>query len=449
MSLELKAEILKPEPCKVNIMVEIAKENVIERSENVFAQIQRSAVLPGFRQGKVPAALVKKNFADIARDEILQKMIPEAIEQITKENNLISVSQAEIAELDFDFARELKFKVFFEVKPEIVLQDYKGLPIEKEKLEITDKEVAAALENLRQRAAQLVVATHDTAKENDYLVIDYELFNEGQAVPNGKSENVVMLAQDSQALPGFIAQLIGIKKGEQKDITITLPADFQRKELASKEVVFKVVLKEIKQKKLPELNDDFAKELGENLTLEQLKEKLKNNLEKQKEASIKKDLEGQIVKILLEKHDFPLPDSLVEKQIEFLIARTKQFVAQQGRTVEEMGLTDEIMRAKVKNDAQNQVKTFLLLEEIGRRENLTVTDEDINQEIEKTIVESTQPAEAVREYFTKYHNQIVSQLEDEKVFKFLLDNAQIKEVKARKKKEPEFNTEELSEGVAK
>jgi len=216
-----------------------------------------------------------------------------------------------------------------------------------------------------------------------------------------------------------------------------MPADFKRKELAGKEVMVKIAINEIKEKKLPELNDDFVKELGENITLAELKERIKKNITAQEEARIKKDIEEQIVNSLVTAHEFPLPNVLVEKQVDYLVERTKQYITQQGGTTEALGLTEEIMRAKVKHDAERQVKTLLLLEAIGHNEKMEITEEELRQEMEKTrdIYKKTQ--EEVNEFFEKYHSQIISQMIEDKVFKFLTDNAQITEVKAKKKNKDE------------
>ncbi len=431
--LELKAEVSKPEGCKVSVEIEIPVKEVKQRADMIFAQIQKSAVLDGFRQGKVPAEMVRKNFANIARDEMLQKLIPEAVEQVAHEHNLRAIGETEVDALDFDFDKELKFKASFEVKPEITLKEYKNLSLEKEILEVGDKEVNLALEHLRERAAQLVVAGHDTVKKDDFVVVDYEIFSEGKPVPEGKVQDQVALVKDDQLLPKFAEQLVGLKKGEAKDIVVQMPADFNKKELAGKEAIFKLVLKEIKEKKLPELNDDFVKEIGENITLQELKDKIKKNIEAQEESRIKREVEAQIVDKLVAGHDFCLPNVLVERQIEYLVDKQKEFIERQGSTTEALGLTDEIMRAKVKHDAERQVKAYLLLEAIGKQEKLAVSDEDLKAEMGKTMAQSKQPAEQVQEFFTKYHDQIVSQMEEDKAYKFLLDNAKVKEVKASKK----------------
>ncbi|MDD5492865.1 MAG: trigger factor, partial [bacterium] len=399
--LGLKATVTRPEPCKVCIEIAIPKEKIEERADIAFSQIQKVAVLPGFRQGKVPADMVRKNFAKIARDEMLQKLVPEAIEHVAQENNFVPVGETDVESLEFDFNKELKFKAIFEVKPEVKLQDYKGIKVEKEKLEVTEQQVNEALENLRQRAAHLDVAGHDDVKKGDFVVLDYEMFHEGQPVSETKVQNQVAQVEDDQLLPKFAEQMVGMKKGEQKDIKLTMPADFKRKELAGKEVTVKIAIKEIKEKKLPELNDEFVKELGENITLAELKERIRKNITAQEEVRIKKDVEEQIVNSLIAAHDFPLPNILVEKQVDYLVERTKQYITQQGGTTEALGLTEEIMRAKVKHDAERQVKTLLLLEAIGHAEKMEITEEELRQEMEKTkeIYKKTQ--EEVNEFFTK------------------------------------------------
>lgn len=440
--LGLRATVTRPEPCKVCLEIAIAKEKIMERSTAAFNQIQKVAVLPGFRQGKVPADMVRKNFAKVARDEMLQKLVPEAIEHVAQENNFVPVGETDVEALEFDFDKEMKFKASFEVKPEVKLQNYRGIKIEKQKLEVTDQQVNDALDNLRQRAAHLEVAAHEEVKKGDFVVLDYEMFHEGNLVSETKAKNQVAQVEDDQLLPKFAEQMVGIKKGEQKEIKLTMPVDFKRKELAGKEVIVKIAINEIKEKKLPELNDEFVKELGENITLAELRERIKKNIESQEEVRIKKDVEEQIVNSLVTAHEFPLPNILVEKQVDYLVERTKQYITQQGGTTEALGLTEEIMRAKVKHDAERQVKTLLLLEAIGHEEKMEVTKEELLQEIEKTKETYKKTPEEVKEFFEKYHSQIISQMIEDKVFKFLTENAQITEVKAKKVKAKDSQIEE-------
>lgn len=429
--LEIKSEITRPEPCKVSVSVEVPQKTVRERVDVTFSQIQKSAVLPGFRQGRVPLELVRKNFADIARNDFLQKMIPAAIEQISREHNLILVGETEVDALDFDFEQELKFKATFEVKPEVVLKEYRNIKVKKEKVEISPEMVQEVLESLRERSAQLIVAGHTDIKEGDYVAVEYELFHEGKPVTDGDAQNQILQVKKDALLPGFAEQLIGMKKDERKEVQVKMPADFTRQDLAGKDVIFKVLVKEIKEKKLSELNDDFAKEIGKNLTLEQLQEGIKKDLEADGKARVRKSMEEQIINYLVQEHELPLPAVLVERQIAFLMERTKQKVAQQGKTVDELGLTDEIIRAKVKPNAERHVRTFLLLEAVAKKENLIVTEEEINKEIEQVVEQTKQSVETVRDYFVKHYQQIATRMEEDKVFKFLLDNAQIEEVAAQ------------------
>ncbi|MDD5258527.1 MAG: trigger factor [bacterium] len=431
--LGLKATVTRPEPCKVCLEIAIPKEKIEERSNAAFSQIQKVAVLPGFRQGKVPADMVRKSFAKVARDEMLQKLVPEAIEHVAQENNFVPVGETDVEALEFDFDKDLTFKATFEVKPEVKLQDYKGIKVEKEKLEVTDEKLNEALENLRQRAAKLELAGHEEVKKGDFVALDYEMFHEGKPVSETKVQNQIAQVEDDQLLPKFAEQMVGMKKGEQKEIKLTMPADFKRKELAGKEVTVKIAIKEIKEKKLPELNNEFVKELGENITLAELKERIRKNITAQEEARIKENVKEQIVNSLLAAHEFSLPNVLVEKQVDYLVERTKQYITQQGGTTEALGLTEEIMRAKVKHDAERQVKSLLLLEAIGHAEKMEITEEELRQEMGKTKEIYKKTDEEVAEFFEKYHSQIISQMIEDKVFKFLTDNAQITEVAPKKK----------------
>lgn len=439
---EMKSELTRAEACTVNVLFTIPRETVKKRIDALFGQIQKSATLPGFRQGKVPPDLVRKNFADIARNDFLQKIIPEAVDKVCREHNLFIVGETEIDALDFDFDKDLTFKATFEVKPEVHLKEYKNIKVKKEKVEITEDSVQKVLENLRERAAQLVVAEHDALIEGDYAVVDYELFHDGKSVADGKSQNQVLIVEKDKLLPGLAEKLVGMKKNDEKEVALKMPEDFAKKELAGKEVTFKVLVKEIKEKKLPELNDDFVKELGEKITLAELRERIKKNVQDEEESRVRKQMEEQIIDHLVKEHEIPLPKILVERQVEYLIERAKQMVVQQGKTPEGLGLTDEIITAKVKPDAERHVKTYLLLEAIAKQENLNVTEEEINKEIQKVVEQTKQAEEVVRGYFAKNISKITSHMEEDKVFSFLLANAKIQEIAQKKKSTSEGSESE-------
>ncbi len=430
----MKVNISRPESWKVVLDIELPQDLVSQEVSGKFSKFQQSVSLPGFRKGKAPVELVKQRFSQQAMRETIEKLVPEAIEKALSENNIKAVNSPAVYDLEFDFEQPLKFKTSVEVKPKINLGSYKRIKIKKKIVNVTNEEVNKQIETLREKSARLVLATHDSVQESDFVVIDYEgpgLDATKDPFKIEKKTNQLIKIGDEGAekfLPGFTKPLIGAKSGENIDVTVVFPEDHANKKLAAKDACFKVTVQEIKQKQLPELNDDFAKELGLD-SIDKLKERINENLTSQQEADNKRSMENQLIDELIKNNALEYPPSLVEQEINYIVSKTKNYFSSQGLTTQQMGIKEEDLRTKCKDDALRNVKTHLILEAISQKENIDISEDEFNQQMQDVINQTKDSADKVKDYFTNYRDTIITQMKQEKTFKFLLDNAKIKDVK--------------------
>ncbi|MFH1238909.1 MAG: trigger factor [bacterium] len=432
----MKVNVSQPESCKIVLDVELPEDIVKQEVTDSFSRIQQEAALPGFRKGKAPMDMVKQNFSHQARQYVIEKLVPEAINRAIKENNINPIFEDSISvhDLKFEFDKPLTFKTWVEVKPKIEPKDYKKIKVEKKRVKVNEEELNKNMEILRENNAMLVLSLHPTVQDGDFVVVDYEgpilSALQDPAKIDRKKNQLIKINDESveKYFPGFTKALVGAKSGERKEVRINFPADHKHKGLAGKEGLFRITVQEIKEKKLPEVNDDFAKELGfENLG--KLKEKINENLIHRQETEINHAVEGQIVTELIKNNTLECPPSMVEHEIDYLVSRTKNYFTSQGLTADQMGIKDEDMRAKSKEDAEKRVKVDLILDAIAVKENISISDEEWNQQIEETVKESkNKTPEEVKQYFVQYREAIIAQMKAEKTFKFLLDNAKVKEI---------------------
>jgi trigger factor len=431
----LKVNVSQPESCKVILDIEVPADLVKKEVEDSFNRLQEEASLPGFRKGKAPLDMIKQNFKHQARQYVIEKLVPESINQALKDNkvNPIFEDSLSVHDLNFEFDKPLTFKTWVEVKPKIDPKDYKKLKVEKKKLKVTDEDVNKNIDILRENNARLELSLHPAIQDGDFAVVDYEgpIFSalDDPAKIERKKNQLIKINDESveKYFPGFTKALIGVKSGETKEVRINFPADHKHKGLAGKEGLFRITVLEIKEKKLPEVNEDFAKEMGVD-NLETLKAKIKESLAKRQETEVNHAIEGQIVEELIKNNPLECPPSMVEHEIDYLVSRTKNYFSSQGLTAEQMGIKDEDLRTKSKEDALKRVKVDLIMEAIALKENIDISEAEWNQQIEESLKEANKPEEEIKKYFAQHREGIMSMMKAEKTYKFLLDNAKVKEI---------------------
>jgi len=420
----MKFDILEKKGCSVEIKVEIPTEEVKSELDSVFSDIQKNAAVDGFRRGHAPMDFVKREFAKTAVEKTIHNLVISSMEKIIKEKNFQLVVAPVVKPFDFAAAQPFSFRLKIEQAPEFELKDHKKIKITKKIKKITDKEIHSVLKNLQDRQSTLVDAGDVAAEQHHFLVADYESTVDGKKMERPAENQIIDLSHES--LPaGFAAGLVGMKVGESKTIET---------KISEKPAKFAVKVKAIKKKVSPKIDDDFAKDLGHE-NIQQLKEKIKVELETAEDEKSRQDMEGQIVESLLSNNNFAVPESLVDEETNNMIERTKQYLVSNRSdqresprdfNEEEFKKSIPAMKDKYRVDAEKTVRISYLLSKIAKSENITVTDDEIN----KKIAEIAAGDKKVAENYQKYREYLSLQIKEKKLFDFLLENAKIKEVKA-------------------
>ncbi|MCK4802677.1 trigger factor, partial [bacterium] len=389
-------------------------------------EIQKEAVIPGFRRGKAPPAFLREKFKSRCQETVLESLVPDALSQVVKEKGIDPVAPAEISDLKFDFDKRepISFQATVEVMPRFEPRNYKKLKIKKEIKVVGDSEVGESLKELQKRNGQLVVSRDNVVDRKSYVVIDYQGFGNGKPLKGLRGENQLISIENPIFLREFSEGLIGMERGGEKNVEVNFPDNYFNKKLAGHKILFKVKVKEIKKMQLPEIDDAFAQGLGAK-SLGELKEKLRENLIRLEEHKTKEAMREQIIDRLIENNTVVVPNSLVEKQLDYLILKMKTYLQSRGLASEDIGADEEVLRKKYRNLAEKQVRSTLIFARIAEKENIQVDSKEIEKEIEETIKSTKEKEEEIKRYFHENIDQITSKMRENKVFDFLIENAKI------------------------
>jgi trigger factor len=416
--------------CKREIELEIPAENVQKATEKVARDIARIARVPGFRPGKAPVTLVRRRFAEDIEGEVVQALVPEYLEKALGEKKLVPVTRPEVDQVHFKEGEPLKFRAVFEVLPEFELGDYKNLSVQLDQIEIGDAQVEKAIEEIRERAATYVPVENRPAKDGDYVLIKLIGTPVGSGEPV-QADNILCHLGGEETLESFTENLRGANPGETKRFTSHYPQDYPDPKLAGQTYDYSVEVQSIKEKKLPELNDEFAKdaarEQGGVATLDELRKKVRESLEAAKEQQQTAQGREKILEVLVKQYDFPVPQSLIEHQMDVRVDRVVRSLAAQGVDPRAVNIDWVSMRRRQKDNAVNDVKAELLLDRIASAENIDTTDADIEKEITALAERSGESATALRARLTKQGalDTMKSKLRSDKVVDWLYRSARI------------------------
>ena len=416
--------------CRREIELEIPADKVEKAADKVARDIVRIARIPGFRPGKAPMTLVRRRFKDDIQGEVVQSLVPEYLEKALGEKNLVPVTRPEVDKVEFKEGEPLKFRAVFEVLPEFELGDYKNLRVYVDEIEAGDKEVDAAIAEMRERAATFVPVEGRPAKNGDSVLIKLK----GLPAEGGEpveSDNVLVHLGAEETLAAFTENLTGVTAGETKKFQAKYPDDYPDKKLAGKTYDFSVDVLSLKEKKLPELNDDFVKETaGEKAdvkTLEDLRKRIRGNLEASREQQQKTQAQDRILEQLTKSHDFPVPEALIENQMDTRMERMIRTLAAQGVDPRGMNVDWAGLRRNQRDRAVTDVKAELLLDRIATAENIDATDEELEKEIAHLAEHGGESATALRARLTKQGtlDTMKSKLRSNKTIDWLYSNARI------------------------
>ena len=417
--------------CRRELELEIPAEDVSKATERVAKEIARVARVPGFRPGKAPVSLIKRRFADDIKGEVLQSLVPEKVEKAVAEQKLNPVSQPQVDKLDFNEGQPLKFRAVFEVLPEFELAKYKGLDIEMPAMEVADQDVHKELEETRERAAAFAPVEGRAVENGDYVQLKLAGVPDGDGDPI-QADSVMCHVGAEETMQPFNENLLGAKVGDHKAFDVDYPSDYPDAKLAGKKFHYDADVTAIKTKKLPELNDDFAKDVSDAATLDELRTKIRESLEHEREHR-RKDLQREkIIFELVKAHDFPVPESLVEHQKDVRLERVVRSLAQQGVDPRAVNLDWVSLRQRQEERAKEDVKAELIIDRIASTENIDVTDEDVQHELEHLGGHSGESVEAIRARLTKQGalDRMKAKLRSDKTLDWLAQNANVRNAAA-------------------
>jgi trigger factor len=410
------------EACKREVSVEIPADVVAGETENFVKKYQKLARLPGFRKGKTPATIIKQRFAGDLKSEVLESLVPKYLREAITKEKLEPISQPAITDLKMEEGKPLQFKAAFEVMPEIEVGGYDDLKPEQKDVTVTDKEVQETLDNLREQQASFDPVEDRAIADGDFAQVSFVGTPKGEGQPVTVDDIMVEIG-GTITVAEFSDNLRGAKAGDVREFEVTYPEDFQDKRLAGKTVAYAVTIKGIKKKTLPELNDDFAKGLGEEFTsLEDLRTRIRSNMEAERKHSVEHEAKDKLVEELVKRNEFPVPESLIERQIDTRLERGLRALASQGMRAEDMRKMDmPRLRAGQREGAIREVKASLILEKIAETEKLEVSDDEVQKEIDALAKQTQQTSEAIRARLTRDGalERIKDRMRNEKALQFL------------------------------
>lgn len=428
----------KQEGNKGVLTFEVSSEQFDKALDQAFQKVVKTIEIPGFRKGKVPRKIFEHRFGvESLYQDAVDIVLPDAYMKSVEEAGIEPIDQPEIDIEQIEKGKPLVFTAEVEVKPEVTLGDYKGLEVEDQDTTVTDEDVEHELEHQREHHAELVVKEDGEVVEGDTVVIDFEGFTDGEAFEGGKGENHSLEIGSGQFIPGFEEQLVGKKSGEETEVELTFPEDYHAEELAGKEAIFKVKIHEIKEKELPELDDEFAKDIDEEVeTLDELKEKKKEQLEAQRKQDAENQKRESLIEQASENAQVDIPEVMVENELDQMVTEFEQRLQMQGMTLEMYsqfsGQDKEALKDQMREDAGKRVKTNLTLEAISEAENLEVTEEDINKELENMSSMYGVEIEQLKQMLGGNTDMLEQDLKVKKAIDFLAD--QSKTVPAKEEK---------------
>ena len=410
---------------KQEIEVEVPAELVARETESLIQKYQKLARLPGFRRGHVPASVIRQRFAEEIKSEVVESLVPRYFRQEAEKRGLVPVSQPRVTDLHVHEGEPLRFKASFEVMPEIKVEGYKELRAEKPVIAVTEEEVEQALNHLREQHATFETVEGRALADGDFAQVSLDgQPKEGLAADSNPvhMDEVLVEIAGKNTMPEFTENLRGANAGEERSFDVAYPEDSSDKRLAGKTFVYAVKVHSIKQKHLPELNDEFAKVLGEFKDLKEVRERIRAGMEAERKRDAEREAKDKLVAELVKRNDFAVPEALVDRQVDLRLERGLRALAAQGMKQEDLKKMDfNRLRAGQQEQAAQEVKATLLLDKIAEEEKIEVSDAEIDREIEALATQSKQTAEAIRARLTREGalDRIRNRIRSEKTLDFL------------------------------
>lgn len=425
----MQVEIENLNPLEKKISVKIPADVVTREIEATYRSLNQKIKLKGFRPGKIPQSILARLYKTQVEEEVATKLINDSLAEAVKEHNLAPVSEPNVLNHAFTTENDFTYAVSFEVKPELSVQDYLGVEIEVPEVVVTEEEIDAELEKLQENHAQLKpLEDLRPVRAKDMVLVDFEGTLAGQPIEGWKVVNHLVEAGSGTLIGDLDKSLIGMQIGEEKDINFTLPVDYLRKELAGKEITVHLKVKEIKEKILPQVDDEFAKDLGEYQTVKDLKEHLHRLIEERKKEETRQIKKEKILEKLVANHSFSVPKTMIERQVQSFLARAELQLAKQGKRIESALPEGEKLQETFRPLAEKEVRGSLILEKIAEIEKISVSEAELDAYLEKLAKRLNRRVEAVKSLYQQRNlmDELRQQVLEEKTLDFLIEKAKIK-----------------------
>ena len=428
--MSLQVEKLEKNMAKVTI--EVSAEALEKAIQGAYNKNKGKISIPGFRKGKAPRAMIEKMYGkEIFYEDAANALIPDAYADEMEQCELDIVSQPKIDVIQLESGKPFIFTAEVATKPEVSLGKYKGVKVDKIEVSVTDEEINAALDKERENNARIVSVEDRAVKDGDQTVIDFEGFVDGVAFDGGKGEDYPLTIGSGSFIPGFEEQLVGAEIGKETEVNVTFPEDYQAEELKGKAAVFKCTVKEIKQKELPELNDEFAGEVSEFDTLEEYKADIKKKLEDKKAADAKAAKEDAVIDAIIEDAAMDIPEAMLATQQRQMVEDFAQRIQQQGLSIDQYfqftGLTPDKFMEQVKPQAEKRIKTRLVLEAVAAAEKFEITEEELEAELVKMADAYKMELDKIKELMGDHEKkQMKDDLAIQKAVEFVVESAKEK-----------------------
>lgn len=383
----MSVQVEKLEKSMAKITIEVASEKFDSALEQAYQKNKGKIAMPGFRKGKAPRAMIEKMYGvGIFYEDAANILIPDAYEDAAKESELEIVSQPEIDVVQIEKGQNFIFTATVAVKPEVTLGKYKGMEVEKKTAEVTEEEITAEIDKARESNSRMITIDDRAAQDGDTVVIDFDGYVDGEQFEGGYAEDHTLVLGSHSFIDGFEDQLVGKNIGEDVDVNVTFPENYHAEELQGKPAVFKVKIKEIKVKELPELDDEFAQDVSDFDTLDEYKADVEKKLLENKEAALNREKEEEVIRQIIEEAEMEVPEQMVETQSRQMMQEFAQRIQAQGLSLEQYmqfsGTTPQMMQEEIRPQALLRIQSRLVLEAVVAAENIETTQEEIEKELE-------------------------------------------------------------------
>jgi len=423
----MKVDVVDVDRVTKKIEVEVPADKITEITENIYGELKRQAKIKGFRPGKIPKSILTTYYKDYIEDELKRRVIEGTMSEVLSEANVKPVTEP-IADFVEDGDRFV-YTLLCEVFPDIEISSYKGVEVEVDAIRVTDDDIDKRIEQMKELYAEMIPREADSgARKGDFIIVKYKGYLDGRPVKDVYSEAYPLELGTSQLMPEFESAIYDMKKGEIKNVDVAFPDDYQLKDIAGKTLLFEIEIKDIREKRLPDLNDEFAKDVNfENV--EKMKESLKAEIEKEKLNSRKQFISNKIMEMLASNIDIQVPKRLLAKHTEAMLEEAKTRFNTEHFTEEDLKAFQGNIRADFEKRAAERIKSDIILAKIAEIEGIKLEDDDVHNRMKKIAEETKRPFDEVKSFYEKYDfiEGMKINIVQQKTMDFLMENANIKE----------------------